>query len=250
MTDPIAEALDAFVPAFRSAEGDWQAILEAAAPSTRWPRSRVRRSWVPQRRRTRLLAVAAALVVTGSATAAVAVGLYAFDGIGAAEHPQSSADVLDPATAAYLKAHLDVQLDTVRRIGDLPNGRKVYVVTGPQNDLCTVVGPPEAFVQCGEPLSNGHPATITGDYAVENDTSTHWVVFGLAEDGVSSVTFQPTQADDRPAGAPVTVPVHHNLWVYQSSDTAEVDVFQPFTVDFADGTSVVEPPTGTGCAAC
>lgn len=31
MTDPITEALDAFVPAFASAEGDWQAILQAAS---------------------------------------------------------------------------------------------------------------------------------------------------------------------------------------------------------------------------
>jgi hypothetical protein len=33
MTDPIAEALDAFVPAFDCAEGDWQAILKAASLS-------------------------------------------------------------------------------------------------------------------------------------------------------------------------------------------------------------------------
>jgi dipeptidyl aminopeptidase/acylaminoacyl peptidase len=31
VTDPIAEALDKFVPAFQSVEGDWQAILNAAA---------------------------------------------------------------------------------------------------------------------------------------------------------------------------------------------------------------------------
>ena len=124
------------------------------------------------------------------------------------------------------------------------------MVIGTLNDLCTVVGPPNAFVQCGEPLSGSHPTTITADYAVDNDPSTHWVIFGLALDGGASVSFQPTQADDQPSGPEVTVPVNDNLWIYRSNDATEVDVLQPFTAHFADGTTVTEPATGANCAAC
>jgi hypothetical protein len=258
VTDPIAEALDEFVPAFQSAEGDWQAIVNAATmptavvPADRQSRHRLVRAWHTQRRRRPLLVAVALLGFMALAAAAIAVGLGAFNGIGAAQHPQTSADVIDPATAAYLKDHLaGIRLDTARHIGQLPDGQNIYVVTGTQNDLCTVVGPPNAFVQCGDPLSNSHPATITGDYAVNNDPSIRWVIFGLALDGVTSVSFQPTQADGGgPAGPEVTVPVNDNLWIYKSNDASEVDVLQPFTAHFADGTTVVEPATGKDCAAC
>jgi hypothetical protein len=244
VTDPVAQALDTFVPAFQSVEGDWQGVLDAAAPTGR-------RFWRRLSTRRRLVLAVAVLASLAVATAAIAVGLGALSGIGAANHPPGSADVLDPATAAYLKEHLGgIQLDTTRHIGRLPNGRNVYVVTGTQNDLCTVVGPPDAFVQCGEPLSDSHPATITGDYAVDNDPSAHWVIFGLALDGVTSVSFRPTQADNQPAGPEVTVPVNDNLWIYRSSDAPEVDVFQPFKAHLADGTTVSEPATGANCAAC
>ena len=81
MTDPIAAALDKFVPAFPSAEGDWQAILSAAAargavvPSGKIPARRsVRRSgsWrrVPAR-----VALVAAVVLLAAVVTAVAFGL-------------------------------------------------------------------------------------------------------------------------------------------------------------------------------
>lgn len=74
MTDPIAEALDELVPAFDSPEGDWQAILEAAAlPAALAPadrqmpvaRRRARRRAPFARRTVRL---AAALAVLAFAT--------------------------------------------------------------------------------------------------------------------------------------------------------------------------------------
>jgi hypothetical protein len=154
--------------------------------------------------------------------------------------------------AQYMQEHLaGIKMDTARNIGQLPNGQNIYVVTGRLNDLCTVVGqPPDPIVQCGEPLSDAHPATITADYAVANDPSTHWIIYGLARDGVTSVSFQPTQADNQPSGPDVTVPVNNNLWIYSSHDTQEIDVFQPVKAHLADGTTVTEPATGTNCAAC
>ena len=72
MTDRIAQALDEFVPAFDSADGDWQAIVDAARRSSlvladrRMPVAR-RRAW----RRTAALAFAAfAMLALGVAWAA------------------------------------------------------------------------------------------------------------------------------------------------------------------------------------
>lgn len=81
MTDPIAEALDAFIPAFDSAEGDWQAILTAAMrPAAVGPadrempvaRRRARRHGPVARRAVRVaLALAVlAVITTGVAWAA------------------------------------------------------------------------------------------------------------------------------------------------------------------------------------
>ena len=72
MTDPIAEALDAFVPAFASVEGDWQAILRAASlPGATGPDDRQLVHWPARlpigRRRWAVAAIALA------AAAAVAI---------------------------------------------------------------------------------------------------------------------------------------------------------------------------------
>jgi hypothetical protein len=76
VTDPIAEALDKFVPAFPSAEGDWQAILSAAAapasvvPSGKIPAERsLRRSGFRRRVPARVVLVAAVVVLAFLVTA-------------------------------------------------------------------------------------------------------------------------------------------------------------------------------------
>lgn len=211
-----------------------------------------------QRLRARRPVLVAAVSVAALAVAGVAIaaGFGAFDGlagIGAAQHPRTSSDVIDPAIARYMQEHLvGIKMDTARNIGQLPDGQTVYVVTGKLNDLCTVIGQPTSvpITLCGDPLTAAHPATITGDYAVTNDPPTQWVIYGLARDGVTSVSFQPTQADNQPSGPEVTVPVNHNLWIYRSDYAQEVDVFQPVKAHLADGTTVTEPATGTNCAAC
>lgn len=72
MTDPIAEALDAFVPAFASAEGDWQAILREATALPTTPPRRRRRHAILARRSVRIAIALAvlALMTTGIAWAA------------------------------------------------------------------------------------------------------------------------------------------------------------------------------------
>lgn len=224
-----------------------------------------------------LLAVAVlALVGTG---AAIADGLGAFDGIGAADHPQTGADVIDPATAAFLEGKncsgsfnpktgvptnhkhcegvvIGLQVDSARHVGQLPDGQNVYVIprNGNNDNLCTVVGPPNPEIECNSTLSQSHPTTIFTYDLGNNDPTTHWVTFGVAFDGVTSVSFQySTQATPAEGGGPlgpaVAVPVNNNLWMYPSNSTPP-NLLQPVTAHFTDGTTVTEPATGTNCAAC
>ena len=75
MTDPIANALDTFVPAFASPEGNWQEIVASAASAEvrtgRRSRPYVPRPRAPRSRRSIVVAVVvvAALAVTGVAIA-------------------------------------------------------------------------------------------------------------------------------------------------------------------------------------
>lgn len=277
MTDPIAEALNEFVPAFRSAEGDWQGILDAATvPAGVGSIDRQSRHWLvralrPQRPRRTLLVAVALLATVAVATAAVAAGLGAFNGIGAANHSQTGADVIDPATATYLDGKycsgsinpktgavpkregcrgvgvIGLQLDSARHLGQLPDGQNLYLIPrhGDNDNLCTVVGPPHPTIECNSVLSQSHPATIFAYLSVDdnNAAANRWFTFGVALDGVTSVSFQ---AGDPPNGQEVTVPVNDNLWIYPG----DVYLLQPVTAHFADGTTVVEPGQGPGCAAC
>lgn len=196
-----------------------------------------------------VLVVLAVAVLVG-AGAAIADGFGAFDGIGAVDHPQTGADVIDPATAAYLKGKtpqsadvIGLQLDSARHLGQLPDGQNIYVI--PQlwngdNYLCTVVGPPHPEIECNSTLSHSHPTTI---FTYHTDQPP--VTFGVALDGVTSVSFQ---AGNYPngQGQEVTVPVNDNLWIHPGA----VVGLQPVTAHFSDGTTVVEPGQGAGCAAC
>lgn len=72
MIDPIAEALDGFVPAFDSVEGDWQAILRAASVTAVTAPSGRGVPFAPRRSRRRALAARRAVRV-GIAVAVLAV---------------------------------------------------------------------------------------------------------------------------------------------------------------------------------
>jgi hypothetical protein len=73
VTDPIAEALDALVPAFASAEGDWQAILKAGSVPATAPARKISVIPRPTRRHAtfarRSVRLAITLAVLAGATA-------------------------------------------------------------------------------------------------------------------------------------------------------------------------------------
>lgn len=198
---------------------------------------------VPERGTRRLrrpvLAAAVILLALGLAGAAIADGLGAFDGIAAAQHPQTGADVIDPATEAYMEGRDcpgvcmaivgGILWDTARAVGQLPSGQNVYVFTTRSNSLCYVVGPPHPEWDCEDPLTRAHPSTVF----VYTAGGKPWTIVGIALDGVTSVSF------DRD-GQEVTVPVKDNVWIERTDYSDASNAMTALTAHFADGTTVVQ----------
>ncbi len=181
--------------------------------------------------------VAVALVLTG---VAIADGLGAFDGISAAQHPRTGADVIDPATRAYMECETSVKpcmpvirgllFDTARVVGHLPSGQNIYVIATASNGpgLCFVVGPPYPEWSCDDPLSRSHPSTV---FVYGQDPNVTPPTFGIALDGVTAVSF-------KVKGKEITVPVKDNVWIYP--DDVFFNAYSRLTAHFADGSTVVQ----------
>jgi hypothetical protein len=186
------------------------------------PARQRRRRWRPI-----LVAVVAVLAFAGT-SAAIADGLGAFDGgvyngISSVHHPRTSEDVIDPATQAYMERKGCTQpdgspcnpivfgmlLDTSRRIAQLPSGESLYVFQTSWKGICFVSGPPPAGheFECSGPLSHAHPSTVWV-YTEDSDDPSDWLAFGIAVDGVTSVSFEQN-------GHEVTAPVKGNVWTYR-----------------------------------
>lgn len=172
--------------------------------------------------------------VASAEDAAVAAGLGAFNGLSDTQHPQVGAGVLDPQTAAFIQkwgcgieadpsgagtVPTPCILETARLLGRLPSYGNVYVLTNTAGNLCTY---DRDGGSCDPPLSHSHPVTIGED----NTTGSNPVSYGLAMDGVTSVSFQA-------AGQQVTVPVKDNLWYYAGENSA----LDYLTVHFSDGST-------------
>ena len=187
----------------------------------------------------RALAMAAiAVAALAMAGIAIADGFGAFNGIRAAQHPQSGTDVLDPATAAYLR-DLDcgegfalkcgpmspgLLLDSARLVGSLPDDRMLYVITNTHGDLCVVVEGPTPPLSCGSGLSQSRPTTVAT--AFDPGTSQR-ISMGVAIDGVTAVSFTAE-------GNEVTVPVKDNVWAYEGASSA----LDSITAHFENGSTV------------
>lgn len=185
-----------------------------------------------------ILVAAVVAVALGLAGVAIADGLGAFNGIGAAQHPPTGADVIDPATRAYMECNTGATpcmpvihgllFDTARVVGQLPSGQNIYVITTTSSDLCFVVGPPHPEWNCDDPLSRSHPSTV---FLYGQDPNIAPPTFGIALDGVTAVSFEAW-------GRQVTVPVENNFWTYPGD--VFYSAYSRLTAHFADGMSVVE----------
>jgi hypothetical protein len=234
----IEERLRSFIAA--PDDSDWQDVVRRADAMAA---ARGRRGWrVARRRRSRPVLIAAvAVAAVAGAGVAIAAGLGAFNGIGAAQHPQGPADKLDPALVAQINRQ-NAELassptgqttgqmlpDSARFIRALASGERVYALTTTTNELCVLlVGPAgsnmSSAVGCGNPLNQDQPTTIAG---VRPNPATPPLAYGIAIDGVTSVSFMA-------AGVETTVPVNNNVWAYEGPSAA----LQSLTVHYGDGTT-------------
>ncbi len=177
------------------------------------------------RRFQHVLLVALAVAALGGTGIAIADGFGTFDGIGATQHPQTGADVLDANTLAGLQRACPSEivqgslyvpfchlvLDSARLVGHVPSDTygNVYVVTNTRGDLCTLFE--RGGMSCGPPLSKSQPITF-GTFNRSSTTGATFVASGLAIDGVTAVSFTVS-------GKAVTVPVKNNVWVYSEPNS-------------------------------
>ncbi len=198
--------------------------LEAVQPVAR--RSR--------RRRRMILAAGVAIALVAAGGIATAAGFEPFAGIGAADHPATANDALDPATQAEI-GRLNSRgpngpagqliADTARFVAQLDSGRRIYVIGTTTNALCVLIqetpGTTSA-IGCGYPLSQAQPTT---EMTMQQNQQTPPLSFGVAKDNVISVSF-------RADGVEKTIPVTHNVWAYEGSS----NILRSFTIHFSDGT--------------
>jgi hypothetical protein len=214
------------------------ALVETQQEEPVSPRVSTRR-WKP------LLVTAVVTAALAGAGVAIADSLGAFNGISAAQHPQTGADVIDPGTLAYMEGRncgpngnvhpvcmpiiRGLLVDTARVVGQIPSGQNIYVISTKSDSLCFVVGPPQPEWNCEDPLSRSHPSAV---FPYTQDGAPYTVV-GIALDGVTTVSFNES-------GQEVTVPVKDNVWTWQNSSDAIAAPMLSLTAHFADGTSVVQ----------
>lgn len=187
-------------------------------------------------RRARRSILVAAVLAAGLVLAGVAIadGVGAFDGLSAANRPQTGADVLDPGTAARLQQNCSgadtsgsvyspechLVLASARLVGELPSAQRLYVIADSRGDLCMI--DPSGMV-CGTALTPSRPI---------EDESVGKLMFGVALDGVTTISFER-------AGEEVTIPVKDNVWIYDGASLPEAGAL---TAHFADGRTVTLSP--------
>lgn len=192
----------------------------------------VKRTSHRRNRRSISAALVAAVLTAGGA--AIASGVNPFAGIGTADHPQTGADVLDPATAATVErmnAHAGdthssigrLLPDTARLVGELASGNRFYVITTSTDKLCVMIQQQTggSAIGCGDPLSETQPTTLM---EIRSNQETPPLSFGVARDDVTAVSFTAK-------GSEQTVPVKNNVWAYEGSSGA----LSSITVHYADG---------------
>jgi hypothetical protein len=251
MTEIVSPLRDRELVRLLADEPELLAIADALVETqrgTKLPMAKSRR-WRP------LLVAAVVTAALAGAGVAIAESLGAFDGISAAQRPQTSADILDPSVVARMQTACDssgasptmympnchLVLDTSRLVSQLPDGRNVYVITDSRGDLCVLL--PNLMMGCnpsvspsnsaagqphsGAPLSPSNPITVS---SFGDALDTPRIIYGVALDGVTAVSFES-------AGAEVTVPVKDNVWAYEQPSASTPDP-NPITAHFDDGTTV------------
>lgn len=227
----IASELEQMLPLPDGRRADWIDVLRRAGVDGvgyGWHRGLAR----ARRRRWRPVLVAtvvvAALVGVG---VAIADGFGAFNGISAAQHPQTGADRLDPKSlppdcgsgspVATEDPFCHLILSSARLVRTLPDGGKLWVVTDTHNDLCVVLQ--DGGASCTSELTPSQPTTIESYKANDETPAISW---GITLDNVTAVSF-PVD------GQEVTIPVKDNVWVWEGNYAG----LGSMTIHFKDGST-------------
>lgn len=197
----------------------------------------------PRRQLSRRGALVLVVAVVGLAATGVAIadGFGAFDGISAAQGPQTPAALAwarglqgachalpaPPSGAApFYDPFCHLVLASARLLSP---GSNVYVVTDTRGDLCNSL----AFGGgCGPPLSAAQPITAGGGNPSPT-TGGELTVGGVALDDVTSVSFTIPLTSQV-----VTVPVKNNVWVYRQADSHAAGEMHCIRAHLADGSTV------------
>jgi hypothetical protein len=119
-------------------------------------------------------------------------------------------------------------LSSVRLLPTAIAGHAAYVMPSTYGDVCLFV---EAFAEaCGIPLTATTPALYVS-FDPGGTTHAGTTAFGIAEDGVASVTLTVN-------GSPVTVPVKGNTFAFTGGPSVASDDITAVATNFADGHSV------------
>lgn len=251
MTEIVSPLRDRELVRLLSDEPELLAIADALVETQPGPNTlrATNRRWRP-------LFVAAVLTAALAGTGvAIADAVGAFNGISAAQRPQTSADILAPSVVARLQTACDssgasptmympqchLVLDSSRLVSQLPDGRNVYVIADSRGDLCVLL--PNLGMGCnpsvspsdpapgqphgGTPLSRSEPISVN---SFGDALDTPRIIYGIALDGVTAVSFESV-------GSEVTVPVKDNVWAYEQPSASTPDP-EAVTAHFDDGTTV------------
>jgi hypothetical protein len=239
----IVSELERMLPLPDGGRADWSDVLRRSGPvHARWPWRRVLIA----------AAVVAGLIGVG---VAIAAGVGAFRGIRAAQHPRTAVDRLDPSVVASIVRHNKqmaqlthsrrglLEPGTSRLVRQLPNGARFYAVAATGNELCVVIERIPRLASnvkrggygtgCTSPLSQKVPTTLESFRAFKGPQGESPALsWGITLDGATSVSFPANRH------LTITVPVKHNVWVYQGKWSAAV---RGFTVHFKDGHTATIP---------
>ncbi len=222
----IISEMERMLPLPSGSRADWSDVLRRAGVA------RARRRW-----RSVLVAAVAVAALVGVGVA-IAAGFGAFNGISAAQHPQTPADRIDPKLLAEINAANQFrgaagQLlpDSARLVKRLSDDARIYVVATKDGQLCVLAerllnnnGKSDAAgMGCGSPLTQSEPSTAATFARNESSPTISW---GITLDSVTAVSFMA-------GGHEVRVPVEDNVWAYEGT----APTHGTLTAHFKDGST-------------
>jgi hypothetical protein len=144
---------------------------------------------------------------------------------------QGAAKGLEPAAAVTVGKIIAIGAGSLagqntaaaRRLPSTIAGHGVYLIPSSTGDFCTYVD--QIGEGCTRPLTSMKPATFA---FFDRGDGSHPIVFGIAKDGVQSISFSLK-------GKLFTVPVAANVYALEIGSSVSFEDFTNVTASFTDG---------------